>query len=98
MCWNLSKCADSVLQVARTKGERSAWARVFRSWRRVVTQKTLVEQKDRRIEIGRIDGNFYLSFEKGLFWVNIIYNSIKNRKYLGINLTKEVQNLYAENL
>lgn len=41
--------------------------------------------------------SLHLNFEKGLFLLNAIYDSIKNRKYSRINLTKEVENLYAEN-
>ena len=31
-----------------------------------------------------------------LNFLNAIYNSIKNRKYLGINMTKNMQDLYTE--
>ena len=31
-----------------------------------------------------------------LNFLNAIYNNIKNRKYLGINMTKNMQDLYTE--
>ena len=38
------------------RGKRASWARVLRSWHTIVTQKMLVEQKARRLDIDRIEG------------------------------------------
>lgn len=74
----------------RVKGTRAAWARVLQS------QKILVGQ-DRRLKVGKMEGNVYIFPLKKDNLLNTIYDSVKNRKYWGINLTKEVQNLCAEN-
>lgn len=44
-----------------------------------------------------MEGNVYIFPLKKDNLLNTIYDSVKNRKYWGINLTKEVQNLCAEN-
>lgn len=66
--YNILKLCDAirvnmlVSVIVRAKGETSTRARVFVSWHMEVTQKTLVEEKDMRLEkkdcfrIGGIEG------------------------------------------
>ena len=40
---------------------------------------------------------YVLAMNMGKLKYNIIYNHQKRMKYIGVNLTKHVQDLYAEN-